>query len=364
MRKILSAAAVTAVMTTSATAFAEKESTWYLNTALGYQFIDSEFQVDDTPVFVIGVEDKLNSKWGVELWGTIGNTDDELASGDVDVATLSVGVLRYYDVKNSKLTPYSALGIGHAGLGFDNRPDEEDFFSQANLGGGARYMLNNRVGVRGDARYLHGLDDSTNDFIVSIGLSVDLTGGGATTPNDADDDGVIDDNDQCPDTPAGVAVDAAGCPLDTDQDGVANYLDKCPNTAAGVQVDESGCKFALTSTESIKLEINFAVDSAVVPAAYRGELEKVAAFMKKFGNVRAVIEGHTDDSGEAAYNDQLSQRRADGVRKVLVEDYGIAANRLSAVGYGEGRPIANNETVEGRKANRRVVAVIEAAVSK
>lgn len=86
--------------------------------------------------------------------------------------------------------------------------------------------------------------------------------------------------------------------------------------------------------------------------------------MTKFGGVKAVVEGHADSNGAAAYNKQLSQRRADSVRKALIRDYNIAENRLSAVGYGEERPIADNKTSEGRRANRRVVAVIQAEVTE
>ena len=84
--------------------------------------------------------------------------------------------------------------------------------------------------------------------------------------------------------------------------------------------------------------------------------------MNKFGGVSTVVEGHADSNGAAAYNKQLSQRRADAVRNALIRDYGIAANRLSAVGYGEERPIADNKTAAGRSANRRVIAVMQAEV--
>jgi OmpA-OmpF porin, OOP family len=79
-----------------------------------------------------------------------------------------------------------------------------------------------------------------NDLFMENSVSIIITPGKAK-PRDADGDGVIDKLDMCPDTPAGVAVDANGCPLDTDKDGVPDYLDKCPNTPAGVKVDANGC---------------------------------------------------------------------------------------------------------------------------
>ena len=181
---------------------------------------------------------------------------------------------------------------------------------------------------------------------------------------DTDGDGVDDTMDRCANTPVGVVVNAAGCPLDTDGDGVADYKDKCPQTPAGRQVDETGCKFVLTRTEQVRMEVNFALNSAEIPAQYLPEIAKVAEFLKRFGGVSAVIEGHSDSSGADAYNKTLSQRRADAVKAALVTRYGINASRLTAIGYGEERPIASNDTREGRRENRRVVAVLKAEVSE
>jgi len=71
-----------------------------------------------------------------------------------------------------------------------------------------------------------------------------------------------------------------------------------------------------------------------------------------------VIEGHSDSSGKAAYNKALSQRRADAVRDILINEYGIDTSRVSAVGYGQEQPVASNSTKEGRLENRRVMAEI------
>ena len=78
----------------------------------------------------------------------------------------------------------------------------------------------------------------------------------------------------------------------------------------------------------------------------------------------AVLEGHTDSRGTDEYNIKLSQRRVNSIKKYLVEKLGISADRLTAIGYGESRPIASNDTDEGRQLNRRVQAVMETYLRK
>jgi outer membrane protein OmpA-like peptidoglycan-associated protein len=82
--------------------------------------------------------------------------------------------------------------------------------------------------------------------------------------------------------------------------------------------------------------------------------------MKQYPQTSTVVEGHTDSIGSDAYNQGLSERRANAVRDVLVEQHGIETSRVSAVGYGEARPVADNDTDSGRAINRRVEAAVEA----
>ncbi|GAB3375831.1 OmpA family protein [Spongiibacter taiwanensis] len=368
MKKVLLGAAV-AIAVAPGLATAD-EGKWYLNPAIGYQVFDGDRDLDPEATALFGVEKEVGAGWGIELRATFADADHYRGNParDAEVAGINLDVLRYYKMEGSKWTPYSAFGIGHAQADYEGLAN--DVYTQLNVGGGLRYALSEAWSLRGDARYFYGTDNETGDGIVSLGLSYAFGGAAPApapapaAPADSDADGVPDSVDQCPATPAGVAVDARGCALDKDGDGVPNYRDKCPNTPAGRKVDQFGCKYVLKQTESIKLEINFALDSDAIPAAYRGELEKVASFMKKYGGVKAVIEGHADSTGAAAYNKQLSQRRADAVRNALIQGYGIEPNRLSAVGYGEERPVASNSTAEGRKANRRVVAVMEAETER
>jgi OOP family OmpA-OmpF porin len=126
---------------------------------------------------------------------------------------------------------------------------------------------------------------------------------------------------------------------------VDKSINDCPN-----------CETLVTIT----LNVEFDTNKAVVKDKYRNEIKKVADFMKKYPNTTAVIEGHTDNVDTAEFNKKLSDERANSVRQYLINNFGIKASRLSAVGYGLTKPIASNSTEEGRQKNRRVQAVIKA----
>ena len=195
---------------------------------------------------------------------------------------------------------------------------------------------------------------------------------------DSDGDGVTDSKDLCPDTPAGVKVDAKGCPLDRDGDGVADYLDKCPDvvgvplfngcpdtdgdgvpdykdkcpTVAG-PVENNGCpEEAHVLVQSLE-GIQFEFDSDVIKPESYPTLDAAVETLKSKIEFNLDVSGHTDNIGDDAYNQNLSERRANAVVKYLT-DKGISAARLKAAGFGETQPVAENETPEGRAKNRRV----------
>ncbi len=361
-------AAAAAGLSTAAAA----EGPWRASLSVGQQTFGSDRDLDDATTGILGIERELSEDWGVEFRYMNSAPDHKYNNSrrDADLHQGSLDLLRYFGGERWK--PYAAIGLGHAEFDFDGVSNSTE--TQANIGGGVRYLFDQNWSARFDARVINGLDVEQTDGLISLGVAYAF-GESKSKPEpkrtpmkpmekDTDGDGVGDTMDRCANTPVGVVVNAAGCPLDTDGDGVADYKDKCPQTPAGRQVDETGCKFVLTRTEQVRMEVNFASNSADIPAQYMPEIAKVAEFLKKFGGVSAVIEGHSDSSGADAYNKTLSQRRADAVKAALVTRYGINASRLTAIGYGEERPIASNDTREGRRENRRVVAVLKAEVSE
>ncbi|MEE9530682.1 MAG: OmpA family protein [Syntrophobacteria bacterium] len=174
------------------------------------------------------------------------------------------------------------------------------------------------------------------------GITVNARG----CPPDSDGDGVPDYLDQCPGTPLGVAVDNSGCPFDSDGDGVADHLDKCPNTPKGATVNEAGCW-------SLQATTLYDSNSSYIRTEAYPLLDEVASILEKNPEMEVEVQGHTDNTGSAKYNQWLSEKRAQKVEDYLVSK-GVDPSRLEAKGYGLTQPVASNATGEGRAQNRRV----------
>ncbi len=129
---------------------------------------------------------------------------------------------------------------------------------------------------------------------------------------DSDGDGVVDSMDWCPKTPAGVKVDKDGCPYDSDGDGVYDYMDKCPNTPKQYRVDEFGCPIPLKLT----YHINFKSNSAKIDPKYFNILDKIGRMLVENPKSKVTVAGHTDSIGSAKYNQKLSQKRAEAIKKL------------------------------------------------
>jgi len=137
-------------------------------------------------------------------------------------------------------------------------------------------------------------------------------------------------------------------PADSDGDGVIDPNDQCPDTPKGDRVGPQGCTCEITR------QVQFRTDSAELTDEGRAVLDEVAENLTRLKFVSGTVVGHTDSTGSAEYNQGLSERRAQSVATYL-EGRGVAVGRLVASGAGENDPIADNATAEGRAQNRRVV---------
>ncbi len=170
---------------------------------------------------------------------------------------------------------------------------------------------------------------------------------GCAVKYDRDFDGVMDDDDECPNTKRLVVVDSVGCELDTDGDGIVDSEDQCPNTGVDFSVDGYGCPQVAT------IRLNFASNDFAVTDEIVEQLADFAQFLKDNRGYKIIIYGFTDNIGTIEDNLVLSKNRAIVVKSVLMR-YGIQESRMSTVGKGESEPVADNSTQEGRAQNRRI----------
>lgn len=365
--------------------------------------------IEDELGYALALGYRFTPALGLEVnYGRTESDADVLPSVTVRNSRLSLDGYYAFNTE-SAFSPYVLLGVGQTRIKTALTAGVEDTLAEAGIG--AFYRFNQNVALRAELRNVHNIDETLNDQLALVGLEFSPGGAAAkadepaqqpeqaqeeapveqlaAAPADADADGVADDQDQCPDTTAGVTVDANGCPLDadkdgvtdsqdqcpntvagakvdakgceidTDKDGVADSADKCPDTKAGAAVDATGCYQMLQQEVGIALNVTFASGKADIQGDASAEIQKVADFMTQYPNVNVTIEGHTDSRGNAKLNKNLSQKRADAVKAEIVK-LGVDAARLASVGYGSAQPVADNATEEGRAQNRRVVATAKA----
>jgi len=177
-------------------------------------------------------------------------------------------------------------------------------------------------------------------------------------PWDEDLDMVLNGLDKCPETPPGALVDVDGCPFDTDGDGYLDGIDRCPDTPPGAVVDDRGCSEIQEGIREGLLVLHnvyFDFNEDILRAESRPILDEVGLALLQRPGIKFEIQGHTDAVGDMEYNKELSDRRANTVLEYLLDNFPeLDASLYSARGLGEDRPIATNETPEGRQENRRV----------
>lgn len=222
---------------------------------------------------------------------------------------------------------YGLIGLGY--MDYTKKVANRDLDSGfGQYGAGIKYYWTDNFATKVEVRDAIRFDDGDHIMFYSLGFAADF---GARNP-------------------APVAAEPASC-VDSDNDGVCDNVDKCPGTPAGVVVDEFGCEKVIR----LDLGVNFAFDSAEISPKYYSELEKVSSVMKEHAEYSVRLEGNTDSIGKEAYNQKLSERRANAVSKALVK-LGVPAEKITTVGLGEKNPVATNDTAEGRAQNRRVDA--------
>jgi len=396
-------------MFSSISAFAADDDNYYkyfIAPYVGYHWWDGDRDLKDNPELGLygGYFLQENTAIDLHLGGV--PTEDDKDNDTKTMLTYGAGLSQYFDIGMPKLKPYFGIGAGG-----------DTKYMGGYLKGGISYMVTEAAAVNFELRDKI-LVKGHNNAVAMLGLSYFF--GKAPEKKkelpDTDGDGVFDSMDKCPDTPAGVKVNGDGCPLDSDGDGVYDHLDKCPDTPAGTKVDKDGCPIPVDSDKdgvfddkdqcpdtpegvevdekgcpldldgdtvydykdkcqgtpggayvdadgcipSFVLDIKFATNSAKIDENYDEDIKGFVSFLQKYPMLKFEIQGHTDSRGSAKYNQMLSEKRAASLMKLLTsKKYGIDKTRMTSKGYGEEKPVADNNTKAGRKKNRRIEVVFE-----
>ena len=340
---------------------------------IGYNIAEGNLGIKDDGYFTGGIEAQFNtlgSKISPELSVFHSRGVDYTSGGDTQITRGAFNGVYTFEETNS-IIPFAKMGMGIENISNENSNNQTGFFVDA--GAGLKVPFTQNWALKLEAIYMakiasNNAGNADSNLMGLIGLTYSF--GAQKTQEvpkvveiveevviiekptvDSDGDGVYDRLDKCPNTPSGSTVDANGCKvsLDDDHDGVENSVDKCPNTPEGTAVNANGCPVA------INLHINFENNSYKVQNSSMDKIVQFADFLKKYNNYHAEIVGYTDSRGSETYNKKLSQKRANEVKRLLVQN-GVDASRITAIGMGELNPVASNATAEGRALNRRIEA--------
>ncbi|MDT4855034.1 Outer membrane porin F [compost metagenome] len=253
----------------------------------------------------------------------------------------SLDAIYHFGTPGGGLRPYLSTGLAHQNItNFHDDNGSRQQMTMANIGAGLKYYFSTNLYAKASLDGQYGLEKTDNghqgEWMAGLGIGMNFGDGAKPKP----------------------VMPPVSC-SDTDGDGVCDNLDNCPNTPANVTVDATGCPIAAEAVR-VELDVKFDFDNSSVKESSYGDIKSLADFMKEYPSSSTVVEGHTDSVGTDAYNQRLSEKRANAVREVLVYRFGVDGNRVSAVGYGESRPVSSNATAEGRSLNRRVEAGVEA----
>jgi OOP family OmpA-OmpF porin len=207
-----------------------------------------------------------------------------------------------------------------------------------NAGVGYQHFITDGLFVNAETSVYQGLDRGYTDVGAKLGINY-LFG-----------------QNSSPAEPVQAAPEpVAAAPSDSDNDGVIDANDECANTPMVDAVDSKGCTVYEDKEVTVKLLVTFPHDAANVPNEFFGDIKQVADFMKENSEVTVVLEGHASAPGDATYNQSLSEKRAKDVASELTKD-GIEKSRISTMGYGETRLKNSANTRAANAENRRVEA--------
>lgn len=350
MKKAMSVGLTALAALWLAPAAAEIETRPYMSVGYSQVFDDNDRGSNDGKGGWIGGGFALSDSWGMEFSGFFHRFN---ADTDSPVGWRESGIkldTQYFLMRDRVFAPYLALGIGAAETDLRGGEDSTDGFADFGLGFTtfAGFLDSLDLGLRFDVRAR-----ILNPDIPGVGkFDETVMRVGFVLPFGSGDDAAASP------AAAAAAAAAAGDDKDSDGDGVPDSKDKCPGTARGLSVDDKGCPLAGDKAGPNRSfeNVNFAYDKSDLTDYAKGILDNAASVINdlssKYPKLKVDVSGHTDWMGTDGYNQALSERRAKTVKGYLVKK-GVDGKRISNFAYGESKPLASNDTEEGRAINRR-----------
>jgi OOP family OmpA-OmpF porin len=356
MKKISLAASILFALSTQASAEPAKEGDKWIGVFGEVYSTDSEKSgfpdyLNDATGFGAEVGFRFKPQWAARL--EFSHLDINVKSPGNDTSGNRYGIDAMYFLPDDLM--YVFGGVRHLeNIGSNN---------VLTFGLGKHWSLNDNFKLITEVAAYNDFSNGYNDVGAKIGLAYSFGSTAASAPQmskDSDNDGVNDNVDMCANTPAGTKVDATGCSLalDSDADGILDINDKCADTPVTDKVDATGCSVYAEEAISQNLTINFANNSSVIKKADVVKLQEFVDFMQSYPDTNTVIEGHASAPGKDDYNMQLSQKRANAVRALLISKFGIAAERITAVGHGETQLLDTANSPAADEKNRRITAKV------
>jgi len=304
----------------------------------GYVFEGNQ-DLDNDFAYGLGLGYNLTERWAIEATLNYIDTESDVgARDDTDVSLGRLDALYHFNTTGC-FVPYLAAGVG--GIYFDPDRTSSDEDALVNYGAGVKYFLTKDIALRGDVRHVISFDSTNHNLLYTVGLTFFF--GGEKEAVAAPAPAPAPKPEPKP-APAPAPKPAPG-PKDSDDDGVYDDADECPDTPAGARVDARGCW--------VIEGVFFDFDKSIIKPEGLPIIDEVATVLNSNPSMRVDIEGHTDSVGSDEWNQGLSERRARAVKDSLVSS-GIESTRLTTKGFGESVPAATNKTKEGRAMNRRV----------
>jgi OmpA-OmpF porin, OOP family len=334
----------------------------------GYTF-EGNMDLKTRPVYGLRAGYDFTKHWGAEL------LFDYVATNHVEGAKEpSTNVYNYrieglyHFMPEKRLVPFISAGLGGQNIDYSSAAEGKTRFV-ADYGAGLKYFLTESIALRADVRHVLAFGSIYNNLEYALGLQFSFGGKKATSMvMSREAESAASAQPQVKEAPPPVKEPEPAPPVKEPKPAAAPPPPPPPPAMMEESKKEAEAAVAvekkIMEKGRVTLNVEFDFDKAVVKPKYNKEIQHVAEVMKKYPDLKIVIEGHTDNIGGEKYNLNLSQRRADAVKEAMVKKFNISADRLKAQGFGYSKPIASNSTKEGRQKNRRVEAAVEYLIEK